>query len=171
MPEIIQTNESGDNSVTIIQEIVRNPTLLSDVVNELADKDIFIDELDVKSFNISDKFISNGLPDTKYQEIFAEVASVSFCLLAIYEELVSITPKIRLQILSHLNKKYLGEKRSGKSSVEILDAVHADLMDEILKSNNLVKTIRKEVIVQCVYIIIFDAFENCKVLEKPKDKK
>ena len=48
--------------------------------------DIFIDELDVKSFNIGDKFISNGLPDTKYQEIFAEVASVSFCLLAIYEE-------------------------------------------------------------------------------------
>lgn len=171
MSGITQENKHGDNNLTIIQEVVRNPVLLSDVVNVLANKDIFVDEVDVDSFNISDKFETNGLPDTKYQNIFAEVSEVQFCLSIIYEELVSVTPKVRLKILSHLNKKYLGERSSGKSSVEILDSIHADLMDEILKSSNLIETIRKEVIIQCVYIILFDAFENCRILEKPKSKK
>lgn len=171
MSEIKQVNKCGNNNLTIIQEIVKNPMLLSDVVNVLANEDIFIDEIDVDSFNISEKFQTNGLPDTKYQNIFAEISEVSFCLSAIYQELISVTPKVRLKILSHLNKKYLGEKGLGKSSVEILDSIHNDLMDEILKSSNLISTIPKEVIIQCVYIVLFDAFENCKILEKPKSKK
>ena len=157
------------------EKISRNPSMLRNTVNAIANIDIEdnIEDENIDAFDISSKINYNSVK--RYAPLIQEYKVYYYKINALYDELELQGSLKKSKVLSTIRSYYLKAKGEYVSSTE--DAMeqvrkHADdIINHVL--NNLCGELEgcelfEDDIMFGVELIMVDAFMRCKILEEPK---
>jgi hypothetical protein len=172
------SNFNAGRDLHVHQEhLEKHPTTLSEVINilsrsnEIAEDTAFVHN----PFSIMQKLDHNKVQS--YRDIFDEYKVFQGKLISLYNEFDRQGTTKKQFLLVNIRTHYLKarEKIVGSSRIEdirnasdrIIQEVEATLTNEVLASNNIEAP--KEAIVAGILVVMFDAFTQCKILERPND--
>lgn len=159
-----------------LHEQLRNPTLLMQAINAIADANFENDALDdesLQAFGISDKISYNNIKRNKY--LIEEYSGYYGKINSLYSELETQGSFKKEKLLRNIRMIYL--KTKGKYNHESSDspAIVQEKADDILEDieDEFLTLISwangyKEDISFGISVVLVDAFMRCKILEEPE---
>lgn len=162
-----------------IYNVLKNPSILADVVNAIAKIDLDDESLygQLKEAPIiEDKIEHNNIQSYRY--LINDYQLYQKTLEKIYKTLDQEQPNRKnnlLRVISDYYKKEKGALTTNTNDIEtirdnadtIIEKIISKLENEILRSSNLQSA--NEDVTTAISIIIADAFIRCKILEDPNE--
>jgi hypothetical protein len=157
------------------EKISRNPSMLRNTVNAIANIDIedSIEDENIDAFDISSKINYNSVK--RYAPLIEEYKVYHYKINALYDELELQGFLKKSKVLSTIRSYYLKAKgeyiNASEDTMEQIRKYADDIINHVL--NNLYSALEecelfKDDIMFGVELIMVDAFMRCKILEEPK---
>lgn len=157
------------------EKINRNPSMLRNTVNAIANIDIEdnIEDGDIDAFDISSKINHNSVK--RYAPLIQEYKVYYYKINALYDELELQGSLKKSKVLSTIRSYYLKAKgeyiNPSEGTMEQIRKYADDIINHVL--NNLYSKLEdcqlfEDDIMFGVELIMVDAFMRCKILEEPK---
>ena len=172
--EILKKMKREHVSSQLNETINRNPSMLRNVINAIANIDMEenLEDENIYSFDINSKIEYNNI--RRNAPLIQEYKVYHHKINSLYDELERQGSLKKSKILSTIRRSYLQAKGayicSSEKEAELIKKHADDIIDNVI--NNLHDKLEKsnlfeEDIIFGVDIIIVDAFIRCKILENP----
>jgi hypothetical protein len=173
--DVLQRMKREHVSDQLHEKISRNPSMLRNTVNAIANIDIEdnIEGEKVDAFDISSKINHNNVK--KYAPLIQEYKVYYYKINALYDELELQGSLKKSKVLSTIRSYYLKAKgehiNATEDTIEQIRKYADDIINHVV--NNLYRKLEgcdlfDDDIMFGVELIMVDAFMRCKILEEPK---